>query len=158
MNGTDPLAQLRDIHLPPPIGWWPPAPGWWLLAALVSIALLAIVVWAGRRYRQRRYRRFALRQLRALHQQWQTQHDDAQFVQAVNRLLKQCALSAFPHSEVAILSGAEWLEFLDRRLRKPRFTEPNLRALANIYRPAPPEIPAEALFAAAEYWIRRHQC
>jgi len=158
MNGTDPLAQLRDIHLPPPIGWWPPAPGWWLLAVLVSIALLAIVVWAGRRYRQHRYRRFALRQLRALHRQWQTQRDDAQFVQAINRLLKQCALAAFPPSEVAILSGAEWLEFLDRRLRKPRFTEPNLRALANIYRPAPPDIPAEVLFAAAEYWIRRHQC
>jgi hypothetical protein len=40
VNG-DPLAQLRDWHLPDPIQWWPPAPGWWISAA-VFLALLLL--------------------------------------------------------------------------------------------------------------------
>ena len=46
------LEQLRDIHLPQAVHWWPPAPGWWLVAALV----LALTVWLSR-YLQARYRR-----------------------------------------------------------------------------------------------------
>ena len=40
----DPLAELRDIHLPGPIEVWPPALGWWLVAILLSCALLALVM------------------------------------------------------------------------------------------------------------------
>lgn len=46
------LEQLRDIHLPQAVHWWPPAPGWWIVAALV----LALTIWLVR-YLQRRYRR-----------------------------------------------------------------------------------------------------
>ncbi len=53
MNGP----ELRDIHLPEAISWWPPAPGWWLLALLA--ALLAVLAW-------RRYSRRGQKPLRAL--------------------------------------------------------------------------------------------
>lgn len=46
------LEQLRDIHLPQAVHWWPPAPGWWLVAAMV----LALTIWLSR-YLQARYRR-----------------------------------------------------------------------------------------------------
>ena len=39
----DPLAALRDIHLPAEPGWFPPAPGWWL-AVLDVLALAALAV------------------------------------------------------------------------------------------------------------------
>lgn len=42
----DPAAlPLRDIHLPPPIGWWPLASGWWWLVAIVMLSVLALAVW-----------------------------------------------------------------------------------------------------------------
>ena len=43
------LAQLRDIHLPEPIGWWPLAPGWYLLGFFV-LSLAVILAYTIRRY------------------------------------------------------------------------------------------------------------
>ena len=157
-EGSNPLAQLRDIHLPAPISWWPPALGWWLLGAIVLIVVIISAIVFMRRFKQRRYRAFAAKQLRNIYNEWQTQRDDIAFAQAANRLLKQTALTAFSAPEVAALNGADWLDWLDRQVRKPRFTEPDVRALATLYLRAPEPIAVEPLRDAAHYWIRSHRC
>lgn len=155
---ADPLQQLRDIHLPAPIGWWPPAPGWWALGAALLLILCVALYWLARRHRQRRYRRIALRQLDALHARWRQHGDPHLFVEELNRLLKQAALSAFPAQRVAALHGEAWLRFLDGTLPQPQFDRAELRPLAEVYRPdaAPPQV--EELQRAAAYWLRRHRC
>ena len=40
----DPLAALRDVHLPPEVSWWPPAPGWWIIFFII-LGLLALLFW-----------------------------------------------------------------------------------------------------------------
>lgn len=155
---NDPLAQLRDIHLPPPVAWWPPAPGWWLLAALALIAAIALITWLVRRHRRRRYRRLALVEARRLYASWQRQRDDGAYLQALNRLLKQTALAAYPRRQVAALDGIDWLVFLDRGLRRPCFDDPALQPLASPYRARVEALSAERLQQAAEHWIRRHRC
>lgn len=157
-SNADALAQLRDIHLPPPVSAWPPAPGWWLLAALGLALVIALTALLLRRRRRNRYRRTALRELRALRAQAAGEIAPQSIVAALNRLLKRTALAAYPQASVAALSGADWLLFLDAGLKQPRFSETDLRALANVYRPSPQLPAAQPLFAAAEYWIRRHRC
>ncbi|MBS1202779.1 MAG: hypothetical protein H6R22_1288, partial [Chromatiaceae bacterium] len=49
----DPLAGLRDWHLPDPVSWWPPAPGWWLVAGLALAACALTLHWWLRRRRRR---------------------------------------------------------------------------------------------------------
>ena len=108
MNEPDPLAQLRDIHLPEAISFWPPAPGWWLLA-LVSIIFLALIalLWL-RRKRARIYRQEALQELdEILNSQ---QHFKK--VQSIFRLLRQTAHTANRKKNIASLPTGSFLEFL----------------------------------------------
>ena len=59
----DPLSQLRDIHIPPPEGFWPPAPGWWFVLLLVIGLAIAITVWLRRRRQKNAWYRIARRRL-----------------------------------------------------------------------------------------------
>ena len=63
MEQQDPLAQLRDIHLPDPVGFWPLAPGWWILGLLILILLGVALRFLIKRYRNNRYRKQALSKL-----------------------------------------------------------------------------------------------
>jgi hypothetical protein len=156
--GADPLAQLRDIHLPAPIGWWPPAPGWWLLGISLVLVIALLVYFLWRRHRQRHYRRLALQSAKEIYAQWQQSGDKLAFIQALNQLLKQTALVAFPQRPIAALTGAAWLNFLDSRLARPQFNQPATQILANVYQSHIDELQPEVLQRAAEFWLRRHKC
>ena len=66
-NVPDPLQELRDVHMPDPISWWPPAVGWWMIV-VVSVIVVGLVLWA-RAHRQRtRPRRVALAQIKQVKQ------------------------------------------------------------------------------------------
>src|SRR5690606_35110615 len=60
MTPDSSTLPLRDIHLPPPVGWWPPAPGWWILAGVLLLAIGAALV-LRRAHRRRALRRAAER-------------------------------------------------------------------------------------------------
>ncbi len=150
LAGSDPLAQLRDIHLPPPVTWWPPAPGWWLLA-LLAIALLLFAILRWRRWRRRSaYRRAALDELRRI---------DGGDASAINALLKRTALAAGRH-DAAALSGEAWLQFLEQtRGRGPTLLQPTERsALLSLYSAQPTAVDGARLRQIAEHWIRHHRC
>lgn len=109
MNSQDPLANLRDIHLPATGGWWPPAPGWWLLAALALILVVAVTTWLVRRHRRDRWKRAARAELNQLarmasgHSAW---------FDALNALLKRVARQRYPLRHPETLTGTAWVEFL----------------------------------------------
>jgi len=107
----NPLAQLRDIHLPDPVSWWPPAFGWWLVAVTLVLAVATFLYWLH----ANRWRREAKALLLA-HSPAQTN----EYYYQMNRALKQIALQRFG-SECAQLSGHAWLAFLDSTLTKPLF-------------------------------------
>ncbi len=109
--GQNPLAQLRDIHLPDPISWWPPAIGWWLLL-FISLAIIAASVYV---YRNNRWRREAKTLLLA-----HSPAKNSEYYYQINRAIKQIAMQRFG-PQCAQLSGRAWLEFLDSTLHKPLF-------------------------------------
>jgi hypothetical protein len=150
----DPLAELRDIHLPPAPAWWPPAPGWWLvgLAGVAALALLArylLVAW--RRGRARRAAARALSELRRRH----ARGDCVDTLTAeLATLLRRAAMSRHPREQVAGLTGRAWLEFLDDEARQ--FSNGVGRCLVTAPYRRGESVDFPALLKLCESWLRRN--
>ena len=155
MMQGDPLAQMRDIHLPEPVGAWPPGPGWWALAALLLVLIAALLWWAVRRYRHNGWRRRAARELEEAYARWQQQGDTPRYLQQLNEILKRAALYQYPREMTAGLSGAAWSHFLDAHWRSPPERSFDSLGLADlVYRPDPRDADIETLHRLGTRWLK----
>lgn len=160
MDSQDPLAQLRDIHLPDGIGVWPPAPGWWLLGILLIGALVALIVWRYRYFLANRYRNEAAMALQSAWQQClQSKNRDLYLIQ-LTQILKRTALTAYPNIMINRLHGQDWLRFLGDSLpdKSTQFTEGPGRQLLDLpYRPLPKNVNLKPLHQLCLQWLREHR-
>lgn len=104
------LDRLHDLVPPPPVPGWPPAPGWSWLLGLLAIAALFLAARLFLHWQHNRYRREALAEYHKLAAHLSTDRLGALAQMAV--LLKRTAVSAYPRTEVAPLTGEDWLAFL----------------------------------------------
>ncbi len=137
--------ELRDIHVPAPPSWWPPAPGWWLLAALVVALSVFVFLHVRKRLRHRR-------RTRAVMAEFERTVDTAR----ANAPALSAALSAFLRrlamrgsASAATLSGEAWLAHLDVMLGGDEFSKGVGRALADAPYRAHADIDEPALIALA---------
>ncbi|HYE36727.1 DUF4381 domain-containing protein [Methylocaldum sp.] len=142
---------LRDIHLPEPVSWWPPAIGWWIVLA-ATLLLTAAAIWLVRRRRRVTVAKLALRELNAL--QTDSTLGMTEKLRRLSALLRRASLSAHPREEVAGLTGEAWLEWLDGPLKTPRFSQGAGRALLDApYRPVG-EADMDSLVALCRDWLK----
>jgi hypothetical protein len=128
----DPLQQLRDLHLPAPPGYWPPAPGWWVLATLAAALAAIVVVRIYRAHRRRRPFRIAERGLDTLLVATRQHELGARaFADAVNALLKRALIHGARRLDAAPLTGAAWLAYLDAIVADDAFSRGAGVALGN---------------------------
>ena len=153
MNPSDPLAQLRDIHLPEAVSWWPLAPGWWILGALLVAGLAYTGHYFWQRYHAFTYRRQALRQIKQLPNNSQHQRITALFA-----LLKRVAVSAYPELNLSSLNQAEFIDFLKQTTPKAGFNQ--LPAdWETLFYASNAEVPVELvdqLLLSGSRWIKHH--
>jgi len=143
----NPLDQLKDIHLPADVSYWPPAWPWWLLVALILICI-GLLIWQRKR---QAWRRAALKQFNQI--KWQ---QDQKPYRQCNKLLKQIAMQKISR-ECAQLSGEQWLHFLDKQVKKPVFM-PEVRAFAHVLDEPHIQVEDAALQRAVKTWIRKVKC
>tara|TARA_B100002003_G_scaffold83203_1_gene77647 strand:- start:13589 stop:14137 length:549 start_codon:yes stop_codon:yes gene_type:complete len=154
-GSVDPLAQLRDIHLPGPIDSWPPAPGWWILA----IAAMAVVIYGlyylYQRWMRNQYRRDALKHLGVL--KTTCENEPAEYLTRFNELLKRVALSHYTREQVASLTGEAWVAFLDLTGETQEFSMGAGQVLVSgNYRPDR-DISIDDLHQIGSHWIKHHR-
>ena len=167
-TAADPLAELRGIHLPQPVGFWPPAPGWWGLAALLVASAVATSVVLRRR--RRSVVRHALRELDGLARIPAPENDLQTLATTLSALVRRVALLRFGRKRVAALHGRAWQDFLaetapKKRRRRARFVE-NAGLVLSLAPYAPAGAPCverdgvaidrRVLIAATRAWIEEN--
>lgn len=153
----DPLAELRDIHMPGVLEVWPPAIGWWFLLATFVILVCLAIYWLYRRWRGNRYRREAMRELAQLRADYQQHGDDGVYITELQLLLKRVALTRFPREAVAHLTGESWVAFLDHSSKTQEFSMGDGQSLIDSNYRKEPEVNVAALHELSKRWIKRHR-
>jgi len=110
---NQPALELRDIHLPEPISWWPLAPGWWILAA--SILLLIIIAFIIRKvYQRRQIKRDIAAELQHIKQRYADTQSNIELARSLSILLRRVSITCYPNHDVAGMTGEDWLHWLDQ--------------------------------------------
>jgi hypothetical protein len=108
--------NLRDIHLPEPISWWPLAPGWWILFACVIFIALTLFM-AKKIYQGRQLKRDIFSELEKIKLQYEKTQNKSQLAKSLSILLRRANISYNPSynhgSNIAGLTGEKWLSWLD---------------------------------------------
>ncbi len=156
MVDSDPLAQLKDIHLPTPIGWWPLAPGWYLLLALVLFLTIILAYAVYKRHRHALPKKQALLLLNNYQKQYEQEQNGTQTSAYISELLRRVALVYYPREHVASLHGEEWLKFLNKTGKGIDF---NL--VKDLLLDAPFQtgktMDLKPLFSTAQLWIKQRR-
>ncbi len=122
------MHGIDEIILPEAVSWWPSAPGWQFLGLFLGGVLLVYLWRSTKRWYQNRYRREALQRLQQLEQNTGLR----QIIAKLPFYIKTTALHAYPRSEVASLTGNDWLAFLDEHYSGPSFQQGTGRFLLTI--------------------------
>lgn len=151
MNPT--LLDLKDIHEPEAIGWWPPAIGWWVLAVLIPL-LIILLVWLYKRLTRKTALKTAKKILAQIKQD--AARDNLQKLGELSVLVRRVAISVSPRAKAAGLTGRQWLEFLDTSVKGTPFSEGIGQLLADApYRKTPPtELEISQLIDLCEDWLK----
>lgn len=115
---NEPTLNLRDIHLPDPVSWWPIASGWWLL--IITAFIIAAIIFLSRKiYRSKQLKRDIHAELDVIKQQFQKTENRSQLAKSLSTLLRRASISFYPAKNIAGLTGESWLAYLDRTNANP---------------------------------------
>lgn len=146
----DPLAQLRDIHVPSDVNVWPLDWGWWCLIVVVITTTFFTVRAIYRHIRHTKAKKHALQVLKTI------SIEDKDWPQSLNTLLKRVALSYYPQSDVASLHGNAWFTFLTNQCGANERVDKGFNALQlNLYKRHVNNDAFADCFYATEYWISK---
>lgn len=147
----DPLAQLRDIHVPEEVNIWPLDWGWWVLIAVVLLVLFGLYKAISAHIRHNKARKQALALVESISEKQNN------WPVALNSILKRTAMSYYPTQQVAALYGKQWQAFLTSSLRSSdKELEGGLAKLvSNIYQATPNPSDFETCKGAVKNWLSK---
>jgi len=144
------LQELRDIHLPAQVSFWPLAWGFCLLIALIPLTV--VIYHLLKPYCMSfKIKKSYLAKLEALAA---STHPDT--LSSIALLLKQAALMNYPRAEVAPLYGDKWLAFLSKSAKNIKLDDAKKIFSEALYQ-APQQLDLKPALALAKSWLRQQR-
>lgn len=144
---------LRDIHLPDPISWWPPAIGYWIVLSLILIAL-AIVLFFVRKWLKTNVKKQAKSVLSSIENLYLENGDASLCIKELSILLRRVVISQKKEECPAGLTGNAWLQVLDGKLGNHEFSEGAGKVLlSGPYQSKVDEESVEKLLQLCHKWV-----
>jgi len=149
---------LREIHLPDPVSWWPPAIGWWLLIGGLICVIAAGIWWWRRRIAIRNapatIARIELDRLRAT---WSEHGDTQRLVNEISTWLRRAGMSLSSRRRAASLTGDQWRQYLDEIAGEPIFNDADSRLITQapyrVLEPGNDPVDGEHLLTLCGRWL-----
>ena len=113
------LGQLRDIHEPAPITWWPPTLAWWVLMLLSIVFIAGLIIFFRKRLRS--LKRIASLELKNIARDFDIHKSNERLLKDLSVFLRRVAIND-KQKTIAGLTGNEWLQHLDELSQYPIFT------------------------------------
>lgn len=151
-TNTNPLAELKDVHLPAHVSIFPLATGWYIVIAIIFILIAVLTWWQLRRHKKKQQQQEIFSLLKQIEANAVTTSDE-KTIEECSILLKRVAVAKFPEQKPQLLFGKNWLQFLDKTGKTTEFTSGSGHYLGEIYQKQQLE-DKEAFFALIEKWLR----
>jgi len=147
---TEALKDLKDVHEPAAIVFWPMAPGWWLLIFLLVASLIGVYYW--KKHRKPPYKKLAQTALKQLHNEYELNGDEKMFIQSLSTLIRRIALAVYGR-QVSSLTGNQWLKFLNETGNTDAFTVGPGKMLIDAPYQSTPNINVKDLLLITKHWV-----
>ena len=143
--------DLRDIHLPDGVTWWPPGPGWWMLALVLTL-LATLLWWYWRRHRNP-LKLASLQELSRLRAAHANGAAETCTVAQVSTLMRRIAISRLGRAQVAGITGDAWRGCLEELSIDCEFNRDQLDLLTYQRFQRNPDCDVDGLLRACEKWV-----
>jgi len=147
------LKDLRDIHEPDPITFWPLAPGWWLLLVLIIMAFFLLRWWL-KRPKTPPYKKLANEELKNIITNYEVQRNGHKTAGEISELIRKIMVLTDKRSEIGGMIDEQWLSYLDEKSGTDLFTKGAGRILVTAVYQKQSDIDVDGLLAATKVLIK----
>ena len=113
------LQQLKDIHLPPAITFWPLAPGWYIVFLLSLALIIGLSFWIGVKYKQKKVAQKIFAKWETIKNQILEKPED---IELAAIFIRQLILLKKSRKNIALLYGENWTDYLKKTYPKAQMT------------------------------------
>ena len=149
--------ELRDIHLPDPVSWWPLAAGWWISLLLIIALIIIAYVFIPKLIKKLKHqpaRKLALKEFNIIQQEYMTQKDNHRLIKSISILLRRVCMTYDTRNNSASLTGQAWADKLSSLDPQKCFSDELMTLLLTAPYQKQAPYNAEELLSQCECWFK----